>query len=113
MVIVCVPWTTIVSLYTPDCTLTVGIALFCAAAMAALIAVNCAEPSAATVITVGLDVPAAEDETVENGARDEEVDEMVDEEADEPEVEETEEPDVGEVAGTIVEETDSSERELD
>lgn len=101
------------SLYTPDCTLTVGIALFCAAAMAALMAVNCADPSAATVIAVGLDVPVAEDGTVEDGARDEEVDEMVDEGADEAEVEEVEEPDAEGVEETIAEETDVSDKELD
>ena len=54
------------SLYTPACTTTDGIALFCAAAMAALIAVNCADPSRATVTAVGLDV--AEDADVDNAA---------------------------------------------
>jgi len=54
------------SLYSPACTTTDGIALFCAAAMAALIAVNCADPSRATVTAVGLDV--AEDVDVDNAA---------------------------------------------
>src|SRR3954471_7626395 len=57
------------SLYTPACTTTDGIALFCAAAMARLIAVNCAEPSRATVTAVGLDV--AEDAGVDNAVEEE------------------------------------------
>jgi len=57
------------SLYTPACTTTDGIALFCAAAMARLIAVNCAEPSRATVTAVGLDV--AEDAEVDNAVQEE------------------------------------------
>jgi hypothetical protein len=51
------------SLYTPACTTTDGIALFCAAAIARLMAVNCADPSRATVTAVGLDV--AEDADVD------------------------------------------------
>lgn len=54
------------SLYTPACTTTDGIALFCAAATAKLMAVNCAEPSRATVMAVGLDV--AEDADVDSAA---------------------------------------------
>lgn len=57
------------SLYTPACTTTDGIALFCAAAMAALTAVNCADPSRATVTAVGLDV--AEDADVDKAAEEE------------------------------------------
>lgn len=57
------------SLYTPACTTTDWIALFCAAAMAALIAVNCADPSRATVTAVGLDV--AEDADVDNATEEE------------------------------------------
>ena len=67
------------SLYTPACTTTDGIALFCAAAMAWLIAVNCAEPSRATVIAVGLDVAA--DADVDNAA-DEEPEAALEERAD-------------------------------
>lgn len=55
------------SLYTPACTTTDGIALFCAAAMARLMAVNCADPSRATVTAVGLDV--AEDADVDEPAK--------------------------------------------
>jgi hypothetical protein len=55
------------SLYTPACTTTDGIALFCAAAMARLMAVNCADPSRATVTAVGLDV--AEDADVNEPAK--------------------------------------------
>lgn len=47
--------------YVPALTTTEGIALFCAAAMAALIAVNCADPSRATVMAV-----AAADDTATN-----------------------------------------------
>lgn len=57
------------SLYTPACTTTDGIALFCAAAMAALIAVNCADPSRATVMATSLDV--AEDADVDKAAEEE------------------------------------------
>ena len=57
------------SLYVPACTTTDGIALFCAAAIATLIAVNCAEPSRATVTAVGLDV--AEDADVDNAVEEE------------------------------------------
>jgi hypothetical protein len=57
------------SLYTPACTTTDGIALFCAAAMAALTAVNCADPSRATVTAVGLDV--AEGADVDNATEEE------------------------------------------
>lgn len=69
MVTVWVPWMMMDSLYTPACTTTDGIALFCAAATAKLIAVNCAEPSRATVTAVGLDV--AEDADVDTAAEEE------------------------------------------
>lgn len=70
--------------------LTVGMALFCAAAIAALMTVNCAEPSAATVIAVGLveleiaeDVEDEDEETVNDAIKDsDEVAEVVDEETD-------------------------------
>lgn len=79
MVTVWVPWIMIDSLYTPACTTIDGIALFCAAAMAKLMAVNCAEPSKATVTAVGLDVLA--DADVDNAAE-EELDAALEERAD-------------------------------
>jgi hypothetical protein len=52
MVTVAVPLTVTASVYVPGRTVTVAMPLFCAAYMAALIAVNWLEPSAATVIAV-------------------------------------------------------------
>jgi hypothetical protein len=91
---------TIDSLYTPGATTTDGIALFCAAAMAMLIAVNCAEPSRATVTAVGLDVAEAaevvdaalEDRVDEEDAIDERLEAVL-----EATVGETAEPEVDDV----------------
>jgi hypothetical protein len=66
IVTVCVPWITTVSLYKPALMLTVGTALFWAAAIAALMAVNSADPSSATVTAVALLV--LDDATVEEVA---------------------------------------------
>jgi hypothetical protein len=96
------------SLYEPACTTTDGIALFCAAAMARLIAVNCAEPSRATVTAVGLDV--AEDTDV-GDAVEEEPDAVLEEGVDEEDavderVEAALEDTVDETADPDVDETD-------
>lgn len=88
---------TILSLYVPARTVTVGMALFCAAAIAPFMAVNCAEPSAATVKAVGLTELAEADET------DEEEDGRVEETIDESD-------DVSELVDEV---DDASDEELD
>jgi uncharacterized hydantoinase/oxoprolinase family protein len=93
------------SLYTPACTTTDGIALFCAAAMARLIAVNCADPSRATVRAVGLDV--AEDADVDEPA--EELETMLEEEVDADGVEDDRLEVVVETAGADVDDRDDEE----
>lgn len=50
---------TMLSLYVPALTLTEAMPRFCAAEIAALMAVNSADPSVATVTAVGLDVAIA------------------------------------------------------
>ena len=73
--------------YVPGPTITVAIPLFCAEAIAALMAVNCAEPSVATVnaVTLGtgdveavetVDVPVALNELIEEAGVVEVVDEL-------------------------------------
>lgn len=65
------------SLYVPALTLTEGMPRICAAEMAALMAVNSADPSGATVSTLGLEVMLALTDAVVDDTEDEDVDEMV------------------------------------
>ena len=89
----------ILSEYTPAWTTTLGIALFCAAAMAWLIAVYCADPSRATVTALELGAADGTDE---------------DDDGDEDErLEATLEDDVAEVVDEDVGAADDAELDVD